>query len=90
MVENGIGGIDCVSLACIHFKHWDLLKCQHRPFLKPRLRLWILLRLAWPRGCFDNCASFAYTLRASDEGTAPETESKAEAMVSKRAFVSYV
>ena len=24
-----------------------------RPFSKPRLRLWIRLRLAWPRGCFD-------------------------------------
>ena len=27
-----------------------------RPFSKPRLRLWIRLRLAWPRGCFYNCA----------------------------------
>ena len=38
-----------------------------RPFSKPRLRLRIWLMLAWPRGCFDNCACFANTLRASDE-----------------------
>ena len=41
------------------------------------------LRLAWPRGCFDNCTCFAFVLRASDERTEPE----AEAVDSKRAIV---
>ena len=54
---------------------------------KPWLWLWIRLRLAWLRGCFANCACFCiYALRASDARTEPETESKAEALVSKRAL----
>ena len=57
-------------------------------FSKPRFRLQIRLRLARPRGCFDSCACFAYALRASDERTEPETESKAEAVDSKRALNS--
>ena len=31
------------------------------PFRNDWIWLWIRLRLAWPRGCFDNCACFAYT-----------------------------
>ena len=55
-----------------------------RPFSKPRLWLWIRLRLDWPLGCFDNCACFAYAPRASDDRMEPEAESKAAAVVSKR------
>ena len=55
------------------------------PFSKPPLRLQIRLRLAWPRGCFDNCACFEYTLRASDGSAEPEAEPKTEAVDSKRA-----
>ena len=47
------------------------------PFSKPRLRLWIRRRLAWPHGCFDNYTCFAYALRASDERIELEAESKA-------------
>ena len=54
------------------------MKRPHRPFLKPLLRLQIRFRLAWPHSCFDNCTSFAYVLRASDERTEPEAKSKAE------------
>ena len=43
-------------------------------------------RLAWPRRYFDNCAYFAYALRALDDRTWPEFESKAEAVDSKRAY----
>ena len=54
-----------------------------------------LVQLKWNIGpfrnhdCFDiNCACFAYALRASDERTEPEAESKAEAVDSKRATLS--
>ena len=38
-------------------------------------------------GCFNNCVCFAKVLRASDERTEPETESKSEVGDSKRATV---
>ena len=40
------------------------------------------LALRW----FYNCACFAYVLRASDDRTEPEAESKAEDVDSKRAY----
>ena len=43
--------------------------CIRWPFSKPRLRLQTQLRLAWPRGCYENCA---YVLKASDERTESE------------------
>ena len=61
-------------------------KC--RPFSKPRLRLWIRNRLAWPRGCFNNFTRTQhYMLRASDERTEFEAESKADALVSKMTII---
>ena len=42
------------------------------------------LCLAWPLGCFDNCACFAYAFQT--RGPRPEAESKAEAKVSKKAY----
>ena len=39
------------------------------------------------RGCFDNCACFAYLLSAWDERTESEAESKADSMVSEKAYV---
>ena len=48
-----------------------------------------MLRLAWPADVSTiNCACFAYALRASDERTEPEAESKADAVDSKRAYES--
>ena len=53
---------------------------------KPRLRLQIQLRLAWPGSCFDNYAiNFVYVLGASYERTEPNG-AKAEAMDLKRAY----
>ena len=46
----------------------------------------IRLKLAWPRGCFENCVCFAYAPRASDARMELEAESKAEAVVWKRAY----
>ena len=59
------------------------------PFSKPRPRLQSRLWLAWPRGCFDIWSCFAYVLRAPDERTEPEAESKAEAVDSKKVVASY-
>ena len=56
-----------------------LSPCPHSimPFSKPRLLLQIRLRLAWPCGFFfATCACFSYVLRASDERTGPEAESR--------------
>ena len=39
-----------------------------------------------PRLCSDNCVCCAYVLRASDERTEPEAESKATSADSKRAL----
>ena len=41
----------------------ELNKIRHRPFSKPRLRLQIWLRLAWPRVCFV----IAHALRTCSE-----------------------
>ena len=64
-----------ILLALNRHEDW-VLKLLLWPFSKPRLLLWIQLSLAWPR---------AYALRVSDKRTDPEAESKAEAVVSKRA-----
>ena len=56
------------------------------PFSKRRLRLWILLRLAWQLILRVRCVLHALT--ASDERMEPRAESKAEAVVSKRAYVT--
>jgi hypothetical protein len=58
------------------------------PFLKPRLWLWIQLGLAWPRRCLDNTERALR--RDSDKRTESEAESKAEAVVSKRAYGSFI
>ena len=51
------------------------------PFLKPLLRLWVRLRLAWPRGCFDNnCACCATGLQTRGWSLKPNPKP-----VSKRA-----
>ena len=52
--------------------------------MKPRHRLQIPLRLAWPVAVL----TIAYVLRASDERTEPEDESKVEAVDSKRPRMS--
>lgn len=72
--------------------HHVLLICLHsalrtpKPFSKPWLRVWIQLRLAWPRGFLTICVLCLYALiRVSDERTEPEAESKVNAVDSKRA-----
>ena len=76
---------------------WENVKCRNTdwrkaekvlrwPFIKPQLWLQIRLRLAWRSHLFwQLCMLCVYTLRASDERMEPEAESKAEAVVSKRA-----
>ena len=34
----------------------------------------VVHRLAWPRGCFENCTCFVYVLRALDAKTKPQAE----------------
>ena len=55
---------------------------------KPRLRLWIQLGLAWPRRYLDNTERALR--RDSDKRTESEAESKAEAVVLKRAYGSFI
>ena len=51
--------------------HLMVLTGVEWPFSKPRLLLQIRLRLAWPRGCFDNDRALC---TCSSERTAPEAE----------------
>ena len=64
---------------------WKGVMIYDRPFSKRRLQLWSRLRLACPRRLHLRvlCVN---ALGASDEKTEPKAESKAEAVVSKRAI----
>ena len=63
------------------------IKSQLSPFSKRRLRLWIRLRLAWPRRLIWILRMLCvYVWRASDESTEPQPESKPEDVVLKRAL----
>ena len=82
-------GYDCLQV------HYTNLRTKSkrvfpsiRPFSKPRLRLRMAQASLAPRPCFDNILGMlcVRALRASDKRTEPEAESKAEAVVSKRAY----
>ena len=69
-----------VSLATIHN--------SERPFARPRLRLWIRLRLAWPLVVLT-IAHALHMPRGVSDMTEPEAESNDEAAIFKRVSIYF-